>query len=347
MADPAAAQMTPSPTPVYLDCDTGIDDALALGYLLASPAANLVGVGSVHGNVSASGGAENTRRLLAMAGRTDIPVTVGAVDPLVGSFAGGAVNVHGQDGVGEVRERLLPALDSGDADTDSTDSADPVDSVEDAADLLIRLSHEYAGALHVIAIGPLTNLAFALERDPSLVERIAHVTIMGGAAMVPGNVAPLTEANIGCDPEAAQDVVSADWQITLVPLDTTMANTFELDSITAVKESSTPFTAAVGEMLDYYSGFYADIYGRTCCALHDPLAAAIAVGEVELVSAPRIPVQIDTTNGPGRGQTECDLRHQRPGNGEYDVDVDGANVRVVLISADGFPELLLNRMLQL
>lgn len=322
--------------PVYLDCDTGIDDALALGYLLTGPTdlVDLVGVGTVHGNVSAAGGAENTRRLLALAGR-DVPVATGASDPLVGAFAGGAVEVHGTDGVGEVRERLLPPAGEQDAAT------------QDAADLLIDLSHRHAGRLHVLAIGPLTNLAVALERDPTLVDRVAHVTVMGGAAMVAGNIGPVTEANIGHDPEAAQVVVTAGWQVTLVPLDTTMENTFEASDIAALQASDVPFVAAVGEMLDYYSDFYRDIYGRRCCALHDPLAAAVALGEVELLRAPKVPVVVDTTDGPGRGQTVCDLRHQRPAAGRHDVDVDGATVRVVMRCAEGFADLLRTRLLEM
>ncbi|HIW90868.1 MAG TPA: nucleoside hydrolase [Candidatus Corynebacterium avicola] len=324
-----------STVPVFLDCDTGIDDALALAYLLAAPNADLVGVGTVHGNTSAASGAENTRRLLAMTSRGDIPVAVGASDPLVGTFAGGTVAVHGEDGVGGVRERLLPEVQANAA----------VASDTDAVDLLIRLSHEHDGELHLIAIGPLTNLAIALERDPSLITRVAQVTIMGGAAMVPGNITAAAEANIVNDPEAAERVLSAGWPVTLVPLDTTMENAFEKSHIDALTESDSPLISAVGEMLHFYSAFYTDIYGRVCCALHDPLAAAIDLGEVEIASGPRVPVVVDDTYGPGRGQTICDLRHQRPANGEYDIDVDGATVRVVLRSAEGFPDLLAERLL--
>lgn len=336
---------TDASIPVFLDCDTGIDDALALGYLLAAPQVNLVGVGSVHGNVSASGGAENTLRLLGMAGRSGVPVAVGASEPVAGNFGGGAVEVHGGDGVGGVRDRLLPAAD-----------AMPVG--EDAADMLIRLSHEYGHHLRVIAIGPLTNLAIALERDPDLAGRVGGVTAMGGAALEPGNVRPAAEANIFNDPEAAQIVVSASWPVTLVPLDVTMQHTFEASHIGRLQSSGVPVVEAIGEMLDFYSGFYESVCGRRCCALHDPLAAAIALGEVSLVRAPRVPVVVDDSAGPGRGQTICDMRDQRNASRNPDgtgVDVDGANVRVVLeaevapgkVSGGSFADLLVARLLEL
>lgn len=318
--------MTDIPHPVYLDCDTGIDDALALGHLLASPKAELVGVGTVHGNIDATGAAENTLRLLTLAGRTGdtaVPVAVGAGNPLVGDFSGGAVAVHGDDGIGGVRVSLPDA------------AADPL--AEDAADLLIRLSHEYPGELQVLAIGPLTNLAHALDRDPALVARIAGVTVMGGAALVPGNARPAAEANIWHDPEAAQATVAASWPVTLVPLDTTMTHTLDEDARIRLGASTNPYARACGEMLDLYLDFYETVVlGRRAAALHDPLAAAVMLGEVELTDAPRVHVEVDCTDGPSRGSTVCDLRSQRKVQG----DVPGATVRVVLQTAPGYADLL-------
>lgn len=311
--------------PVFLDCDTGIDDALALGHLLASPRADLVGIGAVHGNIAVDGAAENTLRLLTLAGRTDVPVAVGADRPLVGEFPGGAVAVHGADGIGGVRATLPEP------------AASPL--AEDAADLLVRLSHEYAGELQVLAVGPLTNLAVALDRDPSLVDRVAGVTVMGGAALVPGNARPVAEANIWHDPEAAQAVVAASWPVTLVGLDTTMEHTLDEDHRARLCASDNPYARACGRMLDIYLGFYDTVVlGRRCAALHDPLAAAVLLGEVDLVRAPRVPVEVDCTDGPGRGQTVCDLRSQRRVTG----DVPGAHVRVVLETAPGYVDLLLD-----
>ncbi|MFE1664917.1 nucleoside hydrolase [Microbacterium sp. P02] len=297
-------------TPVYLDCDTGVDDAVALGYLLASPAIDLVGVGTVSGNTSAAQAARNTLDLLALAGRDDIPVAVGAHDHLSHPYDGGAPHVHGDNGIGGVQ--LPPAT--------------RVPEEQSAVDLLIALSHLYEGRLHIVTIGPMTNIALALEADPTLPGRIAGVTAMGGAALVPGNISPVAEANVFNDPEAADAALSADWDVTLVPLDVTMEHTLSEDDRAALLASTNPFVQALGEILDHYFDFYLPIYGHRTSSLHDPLAAVIAAGGARIDVAPRVPVRVDTTDGPGRGQTIADLRGQRIGPRDH----EGARVRVVL-----------------
>jgi purine nucleosidase len=301
---------SPAPIPVYLDCDTGVDDALALAYLLASPAVDLVGVGTVSGNTSAGQAARNTLDLLALAGRSDVPVALGAHDHLTHPYGGGAAFVHGDNGIGDVE---LPRAATG---------LDPRSAVE----LLIELSRAHEGALHVVAIGPLTNLALALDADPGLAARVAGVTIMGGAALVPGNISPVAEANVFNDPEAAAAVVAADWDVTIVPLDVTMENTLEEPDRQALLAADGAFTRAVGEILDLYFDFYLPQYGIRSSALHDPLAAAIAAGGIRPTRALRVPVVVDTTDGPGRGQTIVDLRGQRLGHRHH----DGVRTTVVL-----------------
>ncbi|GAB4099460.1 nucleoside hydrolase [Sinomonas halotolerans] len=307
--------------PLYLDCDTGIDDALALAYLLASPSAELLGIGTVSGNVGAAVGARNTLDLLEMAGRADVPVAVGSHHPLAGAFHGGAPHVHGENGVGGVS--LPPARAS---------------AVEgSAAELLVRLAHAHAGSLRVLAIGPLTNLAEALRLEPRLPDLVAEVTVMGGAALVPGNISPVAEANIGNDPEAARAVFAAPWRITLVPLDVTMENVLEERHRQELLAAPAPLPRALGEMLGHYFGFYEGQYGRPCSAMHDPLAAAVALGAIDLACAPVVAVEVDAGDGPGRGQTLCDLRGRYLGYPEQ----PGAHCRVVLgLSQDFAPHLM-------
>jgi purine nucleosidase len=310
--------------PVYLDCDTGVDDAVALAYLLASPEIQLVGIGTVSGNTSASQAAENTLRLLALAGRTDIPVAVGSHDHLADPYGGGVPHIHGDNGIGNVE---LPETD-----------AKPV--AESAAELLLQLSRKYAGELEVITIGPTTNIALAIRLDQGLPQRVKQVTVMGGVALAPGNVGPVSEANIHNDPEAASVLISAPWPVTLVPLDVTLENVLEEEHQDALFDAEHPLTRAVGEILEHYLDFYIGTYGHRACALHDPLAAAIAVGTITATNAPAVNVLVDTTDGPGRGQTICDLRGQRLGP----VDTDDATARVVLDTDRPLAEHLVERL---
>ncbi len=298
------------PIPVYLDCDTGVDDAVALAYLIASPAIDLVGIGTVSGNTSAAQAARNTLDLLELAGRTDIPVAVGAHDHLSHPYDGGAPHVHGDNGIGGI---VVPR---------AAREPEQVDAVQ----LLLDLSHRYAGRLHLLTIGPVTNIALALEADPTLPQRISAVTAMGGAAVVPGNITAVAEANIANDPEAAAAMVGAEWDLTLVPLDVTMNHTLSEEDRAALLQSPNAFTRAVGDMLDHYFDFYLAEYGIRTCALHDPLAAVLVAGGTHVTRAPRVPVVIDTGSGPGRGQSIVDLRGQRLGERHH----EGSRVRVVL-----------------
>ncbi|MFS0735182.1 PfkB family carbohydrate kinase [Microbacterium sp. 1P10UB] len=315
------------PAPVYLDTDLGIDDALALGYLLAHPGVEVVGVGSVHGNLDAPQAARNVLDLLALTAGRGIPVAVGASDPLAAPYAGGAPHVHGDNGIGGV------VLDR------SPD--EPVSG--DAADLLIRLAHEHAGRLRVVAIGPLTNLAIALERDPAIAGLVDGVWVMGGAALVPGNITPTGEANIFHDPEAAQVVLEAGWPVVLVPLDVTMQNRFTSADRAALSAAPGAATRAIGEMLALYEEFYTPIFGAPDVALHDPLAAALAAGGVRTALAPRVRVVVDTTDGPGRGQTICDFRGMYRGH----PVPSGRSVEVVLELTEPFAPKLRARLLEL
>jgi purine nucleosidase len=315
--------MTTEHRPLYFDCDTGVDDAVSLGYLLASPEIDLVGIGTVSGNVSSERAAENTLALLEVAGR-DIPVAVGEHDHLTHAFDGGAVHVHGESGLGNVQPAVATRR--------------PVQ--ESAVEMILRLSHEFAGELEILAVGPFTNLAVALAADPTLPQRVKQVTVMGGAALVPGNVSPVAEANIANDPEAAQAVVEAGWPVVFVPLDVTMQNVLEESDRERMLAAAAPLTSLLGRILDLYFDFYTTEYGRRSSALHDPLAAAIAVGGVHATNAPAVPTVVDTTAGPGRGQTIFDLRGQRLGP----IDRPGSRVRVVLATDRPLAPELLERL---
>ena len=319
--------MTIAKTPIYFDTDLGIDDSMALAYLLATPEVEIKGIGTVSGNCSAEQAARNTLDLLAVAARLDIPVAVGCHDWLVHPFDGGSPDVHGSDGIGGVE---LP-----------TAAAEPVD--ETAVDMLIRLAHEHSGALRVLAVGPYTNLAAALRKDPTITGLVDRVVVMGGAARAPGNMTPAAEANIFHDPEAAAVVFAAPWPITMLGLDVTMDHVFEESDRLVLTESDRPVAAAIAAMMKEYGNFYASVYGRPAVALHDPLAAAAACDQLVYVSAPIVQVVVDDTDGPGRGQTIADLR----GRFRNFPEQPGAHVQVVLELDRPFAPMLLDRILSL
>jgi purine nucleosidase len=272
--------------PVWFDCDTGIDDTLALGQLVAQPDTHLVGISTVSGNTSAAQAAQNTLDLLALLGRPDVPVAVGAHDPLIGSYAGGAPEVHGDNGVGDVE---LPR---------ATRSVEPASGVE----ALIAAARAHAGALHLVAVGPLTNLALALREEPELRTLVGHVTIMGGAVWAPGNITEHAEANIGNDAEAARIVLTAGWPITLVPLDVTMTHSLEVDAQAALTAQGGGFHTALAEMLDCYLSFHEKRYGKRVSALHDPMATMLATGTVQASTLQSVGIDVNL-EGEVRGRT--------------------------------------------
>ncbi|MPZ01055.1 MAG: nucleoside hydrolase [Actinophytocola sp.] len=306
--------------PLIVDCDTGIDDALALLYLLADPGIDLRAITTVFGNTSADTAAANTLRVLELAGRPDIPTAVGAASSLRGT-ARLAPHVHGDDGLGNTG---LP-----------TPAGAPV--TEPAAELIVRLARENPGRLRLLAVGPLTNLATALRLDPELPELVSHVTIMGGAVNHPGNVTPWAEANVANDPEAARLVLRAGWDVTLVPLDVTMTELLTEEHRLRLLAATTPTSRFAANILAHYLDVYQrNVFGSPRAACHDPLAAAIAVGEVSPELAPIVPVDVDTSDGQERGRTVAG-RPGRDGSG-------GPGVRVALRTEGTFPERLVQRL---
>ncbi|MEV4704415.1 nucleoside hydrolase [Actinoplanes sp. NPDC049316] len=263
--------------PIYLDCDTGVDDALAIALLLGTPHAELLGAGTVTGNTGADQAARNTLDLLALGGRGGVPVAVGARHALDGSGAHDASVVHGGNGVGGVE---LPRA-----------AADPVPVP--AVDLLLALARARPGELRVLATGPLTNLAMALRREPRLPELVRDVTVMGGAVRVPGNVTGHGEANIAVDPEAAAEVLAASWPVTLVPLDVTMRHRFGAADQEALRAHGTPLSTALAAMLTGYFDYYEPVLGERRVPLHDPLAAAVLLGAVDVSDAPMLGLRVE------------------------------------------------------
>ncbi len=248
-----------------------MDDALAIAYLLASPQVELLGIGTCNGNTSAVQAARNTLGLLNLSDISDIPVAIGE-----GAHRPGAEVVHGDNGVGGV---TLP--DGGEPDPRT------------ATELIKGLARDNPGELHILATGPCTNLGQVLSEMPEITDLIASVTVMGGAVRSPGNVTPHAEANIAGDPAAAAAVLAANWPVTLVPLDVTMNHRWTEADRAALRAGGTALHEALADMVPVYFDWYEPELGVREIPLHDPLAAAIAIGDLSPSDAPRLPLRVD------------------------------------------------------
>lgn len=313
----------PQPIPVVMDVDTGIDDALALLLATRSPEIDLIGVGTVSGNVTAAVAARNTLRVLEVAAAHDVPVAVGADRPLI-EPPHEARWLHGQDGL---------------ADTEQPPPRRPV-ADEHAVDQLLRLSHEREGELVVVAVGPLTNLAVALARDPGFADRVARVVFMGGSARSGGNRSPWAEANIACDPEAAEVVLSCPASRTMIGLDVTMQVRLDDADVRRLADSDDPAGRFAAEILPFYLGAYEGWTGERRCAMHDPLAVAV-VAAPALVVTRSLPAQVELHGTRTRGMTVVDLRALM----SADAPGDEARTDVALeVEIEAARELVLRRL---
>jgi purine nucleosidase len=188
--------------PLLIDTDPGVDDALALLMAFNDPDHQLVGLTIAAGNVGLEHTVRNALKLCEVAGRDDVPVYAGCADPLLHPAADAAY-VHGRDGFGDI----------------GYSPTSRAVETEHAVLAILRLSHEHAGKLLLVALGPLTNIALALKLDPTLPQRIKRFVVMGGAVSAHGNISAAAEFNIAFDPEAAHIVFQgfphidlADWE---------------------------------------------------------------------------------------------------------------------------------------
>jgi purine nucleosidase len=286
-----------SPIPTILDVDTGIDDALALLYAAASPEVELVAVTCLTGNVHVSKTTRNTLAVLELAGRADVEVASGAERPLVRDWAPFGI-VHGEDGLG----KHVPDEPSGSA------------SARDAATLIVEEVHRRPGVLGLVATGPLTNVALALELEPRLPSLLRGFTLMGGAFANSGNVTPRAEANVWMDPEAAARVFDAwsgasfDRLPRCVGLDVTervWMSRADLETVCAPAPDS-PLARLIAESVTHYIDFYVASRGLDGGRLHDPLAVAAAI-DPELCAWTATRVEVETAGAWTRGETVADL----------------------------------------
>lgn len=261
-APDAAPDPAPDPAKqwVVVDTDTGLDDAHSLLYLFAQPDVEVLGITTVYGNTPVAEAARNVATVLRVAGREDVPVHPGAAGPLEG-VAKIADFVHGRDGLGDRFDRAPARL------------AD-----EPAAEYLVRIANAFPGRVDLHPIGPLTNIARALELDPELFRKFRSVVIMGGAGPYPAPGEPaVTDANTDNDRLAAERVFGAvnDGNVVMVGVNVTSQALLDEHVHAVLAGVGTPWAQFAADVLDAYNEFYQYKWGRRISAAHDGLATVV------------------------------------------------------------------------
>ncbi len=277
--------------PLLIDTDPGVDDALALLMAFNDPRHDIVGLTIAAGNVGLKHTVANALKLCEVAGQ-DIPVFAGADAPLLHPSPD-AGYVHGQDGFGDV----------------GYEAAQRQVEAEHAALAIIRLSHEHAGKLLLVALGPLTNLALALKLDPTLPQRIARLVVMGGAVTCQGNITPAAEFNIYFDPEAAHIVFEAFERLDLADWEAVIAHGLHHDRVVgwlAAGSERGRFYERISEKTRLWS---IDRRGDEWHAA-DALAMAFALEPDGALDVQERPVSIELEGTHSRGATIVDWRRQ-------------------------------------
>ena len=324
---------------LVLDVDTGIDDSLALLYAAASDDAEFLAATCVSGNIEAAQVAINTRAILELAGRTDVEVALGREVPLVRQLET-TPETHGPQGLGHA---VLPPP--------STPLSD-----RHAVEVIVETAQARPGELMLVTLGPLTNLALALEREPALPRLLKGYTLMGGAYGVSGNTTPTTEWNIHCDPDAAKIVFTA-WgaaresdptiprplalgldvteRARILPDDVvrlarragstpddSIALSHGEDPMLATRSvASNPIVRYVADALRFYMEFHARYDGFYGAFIHDPLAVAAALDR-SLVETEALYVDVETKGEITAGMTVADRRRLTGKAPNLDVAVE-------------------------
>jgi inosine-uridine nucleoside N-ribohydrolase len=321
-----------APRRVIIDTDPGTDDAMAIILALNSPDFKVEALTVVPGNVEESQGLENALKIVSRAGRCDVVVAGGAQHPLNQKLIT-AQFWHGKNGLADVE---LPA---------SKCKADP----RFGPDLIIEMIHKYPHEITLIPVGPLTNIALAVSKDPSIAALVKDIVIMGGS-ISGGNVNGAAEANVYNDPEAAQIVFNAGWMVTMVGSDVGERTLITRKYLAELQSSHGPQSDFISKIADFYLT-RSEKSGYAGAAMYDPLAVGIAL-DPTLGTLKEMHVDVETKGEFTRGETVAN----RMGSDEKNVlhgdhyEIEGVidlkpNARVCMASdADRFLELFVSRI---
>ncbi len=304
--------------PIIIDADPGQDDAVAILLALASPELDVVAITTVAGNVPQPLVTANALAMCELAGRTDVPVYKGADGPLERELHT-AEYVHGPTGI-----------DGADLPTPTTKA-----KRGHAVDFIIATCLSADDPITICPVGPLTNLAAAIVRQPSIVSTIREVALMGGGFFEGGNTTPVAEFNIFVDPEAASIVFNSGVPLTMFPLDVTHKALVLPDDLKRFGGLGTQAGTAVAGMIDYYERHDMEKYGFAGAPLHDPCVIAYLI-EPQLFGGKPCRVDVETESELTMGQTVVDW-----------WGVTGAEPNAMVIDSvdrQGFIDLLVERI---
>ncbi len=312
-------------TKILIDCDPGHDDAVAI--LFAARRFDLVGITTVHGNSSLANTTRNALSVMALAG-IDVPLAAGCAEPLV-TKPHQAAEIHGKSGL--------------DGATLPTPTRAPI--AQHAVDFIIEMAHQHRGELVIAMIGPQTNLAVALQREPRLASWLKEITIMGGSTTF-GNITPAAEFNVYCDPEAAAVVFDCGAPIRMMGYNVTRATGFVRADIERLKASGKRVAGTIANLMAFYLDRQERVYGLTVAPMHD-VCALIPYAAPGLVTDIATSVRVELTGTHTRGMTVCDLRGVRAGSTQQITAATNANARVALAAESGaLIDLVLTTLLE-
>ena len=310
-----------APKRILFDTDPGIDDSLAILLALASPELKVEGVSAVHGNCSAGQATTNALSVLELAKAKHIPVARGFELPLVQPSLL-APETHGDSGIGYAR---LPAP-----------AMQPV--AQHSVEFLIDKIMSAPGEITLVCIGPLTNVAVAIRKEPGVIKAVKEVIIMGGAIRHEGNSSPLAEFNVHVDPHAAHMVYHSGMPITLVPLDVTYHCILTREDVARLQPIKSPIPKFVADSTRFYMEYHDEYQKIEGCIINDPLALALTFAP-GLCDYEEHYVDVDLSGGVSLGKTFADF---------YKLTRQPANMKVALgVRARDFIELFLERIARL
>jgi purine nucleosidase len=306
-----------NPRRIIIDTDPGVDDAFTFLLALASPEIKLEALTTTQGNVTVEKATRNALSVLELGNASHIPVAQGSVLPLVQPLRASA-HVHGESGIGNAE---LPEP-----------QATPVPG--HAVDYLIDRVLSEPDEISIFPIGPMTNIAMAIRKEPRFAKAVRELVIMGGAIQEAGNMTPLAEFNIYVDPHAAHIVFHSGIPMTLIPLDVTHKCLLKQEHVDRLMKVDSPVTRFLRDAIDVYLKASIQL-GHEGCALHDPLTLATIIA-TELLTMKEYYVDVDISGGVSMGKTFADI---------FNVTKKPANIKVAMdVRGEEFIELFLQRM---